>query len=479
LLVAAVTVAAALLAKFSAVLLAPLALALLVLRWVHPAPLPLGPGRRLQWLRRRGQVIVATGGAALATAAIALVLLWGAYGFRYAARNPRLAVGDGSTQLEWGRLPLERTIAAGDPTTRVLQWTRERHLLPEAYLYGFADSYVGSRRRPAFLMGEISSEGWTQFFPIAFALKTPPTVLLLLAAGVSAIGRASLRGRRDPSAVRWPRRAWLYRAAPLLLLFVLYGGIALNTPLNIGHRHLLPIYPVVYVAVGAAAGWLMLARRRWLATVFVVGIGAAHAADSWTSRPFYLSYFTPWIGGAARGWHYLVDSSIDWGQGLPDLAAWQAAKDARGDATPVFLTYFGTDSPEARGLRVTRFGDLVTDLTPRAFPAQVRGGWFVISVTHFQRVYLDLGGAWTAARERRYAATLRQLAAAPPDLAARAEAERQEWGHLARDYEQLQFARLCHYLGRRAPDALLAYSLLVFRLSDAEVQQALYGPLPP
>ena len=31
---------------------------------------------------------------------------------------------------------------------------------PEAYLFGFADSYQGSRKRPAFLMGEISDTGW-------------------------------------------------------------------------------------------------------------------------------------------------------------------------------------------------------------------------------------------------------------------------------------------------------------------------------
>ena len=47
------------------------------------------------------------------------------------------------------------------------------------------------------------------------------------------------------------------------------------------------------------------------------------------------------------------------------------------------------------------------------------------------------------------------------------------------DLETLQFGRLCHLLGDRAPDAFIGGSLLVFRVSDAEVQRALYRPLAP
>jgi hypothetical protein len=47
---------------------------------------------------------------------------------------------------------------------------------------------------------------------------------------------------------------------------------------------------------------------------------------------------------------------------------------------------------------------------------------------------------------------------------------------MAMDLEQLQFARLCHYLRRREPQRLIGGSLLLFRLSDDEVGRALYGP---
>ena len=46
------------------------------------------------------------------------------------------------------------------------------------------------------------------------------------------------------------------------------------------------------------------------------------------------------------------------------------------------------------------------------------------------------------------------------------------------DFEAYQFARLCQYLRGRAPTARVAYTILIYRLSDAEVMKALYEPVP-
>jgi hypothetical protein len=472
LLAAPLAVAAALLAKFSAVMLAPIAIALLVIRCVHPAPLVVVLGQRALWLRRRSATIATTLGLAFMTAAVAIVIVWAAYGFRYSAfRAQRVANGD-TPALNWAEQDEALTSTGAAP---LIAWARQHRILPEAYLYGFTFSYVASRARPAFLMGKTSWTGWPEFFPVAFLLKTPPTALLLLLAGVGALAASTACRRRYHA--RWPRRGWFYRSTPLLVLFVLYWAIAINTPLNIGHRHLLPIYPIIYVAIGAATGWLIIAgRRRALATLALAGITAVHALDSWSSRPFYLSYFTPWIGGADQGWRYLVDSSLDWGQGLPDLSAWIRAKEARGDRSPVYLTYFGTDSPEARRLPVTRFGDLVDDLSPRTFPARVGGGWFAIGATHFQGGYLRVYGPWTNDREALYQGLMQELASAPPNIAQLAERERRKWAQAAQNYERLQFGRLVHFLRAREPDGFIGGSLLLFRLTDPEVQAALYGP---
>jgi len=43
-------------------------------------------------------------------------------------------------------------------------------------------------------------------------------------------------------------------------------------------------------------------------------------------------------------------------------------------------------------------------------------------------------------------------------------------------FEHLRFARLCAFLRRREPDDNVGYSILIYRLSDQDVREALYGP---
>ena len=44
-------------------------------------------------------------------------------------------------------------------------------------------------------------------------------------------------------------------------------------------------------------------------------------------------------------------------------------------------------------------------------------------------------------------------------------------------FEEYQFARLCHYLRSKRPAAEVAYTFLIFRLTDAEVMRALLEPV--
>lgn len=468
---------AVLLAKMSGMLAAPMLILLLFVRWCHPAPLVLRLGGPPRWLRSRWQRVAVTLGLAGAVAAGSLVIVWGAFGFRYQAFGPAATAADQFTPT-WPQLLGEESLrpAGNDPAasfgrswiTETIGKMRDHRLLPEAYLYGLGNVYQYSRARTGFLNGEIRQQGWTEFFPLAFLLKSTVPTVLFAVGGLVLLGMA--RGS-DGRARRWR----LHRAAPLLVLFALYWLVALTSKLNIGHRHILPIYPVVYVFCGAAAAWLLAGRiRRWGRVV--VGLAVlGHVTDSLAARPFYLSYFNPLAGGPGQGWHHLIDSSFDWGQGLPDLERWLVAKGERADNAPVFLTYFGVDSPRARGLPVIRFADAINDRGVREFPAWPRGGWFIISATHFHRVYLNLSGPWTREREQRYrelAARLRlpanPAAAGPTDTAAQIRVLNE-----AKEFEGLMFARLCHYLGASEPGEVIGGSLLAFRLTDAEITHVL------
>ena len=473
------------LAKMSGVFLVPLLGGMLLVRWWRGVPLVLAFGRE-HWVRGRARVAVATSAATLLVAAGSIVVLWGGYGFRYEGFNRGVSDAE-DYYLSWDvildRAPLPRPTEtslgvlqqAARPTrettmTRLIGTLRDFRVLPEAYLWGFAHTYKFSRYRPAYFLGDYRETGWRMYFPIAFLLKTPLPALALIGAG----GGALIWMRRRPEA-----HGWLYRVTPWALFFVFYWVMSINMSLNIGHRHIVPTYPVFYVLAGAATLWLVpgFAWRR-LAIVAIAALGTWHVVESLRGRPFYLSYFHQLAGGQKGGYRYLVDSSFDWGQGLPDLEKWIATRRAAGDASPIFLTYFGADSPRARGLDVVRFGDETNDTGERVFPAPVRGGWFVIGATHFHRVYFPTRGReWTATHESLYRSLLERRAAATHQSEHTAEQQAQLLQDLM-DLELMQFSRLTHFLKHREPLEIIGGSLLVFRLSDEEVARALYGPAP-
>ncbi len=479
--------AAVLLAKMSGVIAAPILVLLVMFRWLNPAPLPVDLGGTIRWLRGRGQIVLATTLLTFATAAGGLTGLWAGYGFRFSAFHPA-EQSTAQFYFDWPSILDEKalpdpwqdtvpSILAGPPRafeptaiTRVIGWVRDRRLLPESYLWGMAHTHKFSRWRPAFLNGDFSMTGWAQFFPWTFWLKSTLPTLVLLAAGIGAAVYFARRGGTS-------HRRWLYRAAPLLMLFFIYWALALSMRLNIGHRHILPTYPVVYVFAGAAALWLATRPRRLVWIALGLGVGA-HVVDSLAARPFHLAHFQPLAGGVRGGWRHLVDSSSDWGQGLPELTRWIQARRAAGDHDPVYLTYFGADSPRARNLPATRFADDASDVGPRVYPARPGAGWFAISATHFQRVYLRIPDSWDNRNERLYQLLSARLVAAAqrpsPEPSARAQLLRD-----AMDYEVLAFGRLCRLLQGREPDEVLAGSILIFRLSEAAVNYALYAPIPP
>ena len=491
LLAAGAACGACFLSKMSGGFIVPLIALLLLLRWLRPAPYVLALGGHARWLRSRSRTAAATLGMLVAAAAVSLVLVWANYAFRFEGPDrSRSAFNDyyfpWAVVLDQEKVPWSDSSSLSSFTppfrtprqggiTKLVGFLRDHRLLPEAYLWGFAHTYKFAQERPAYFMGDYRKTGWALFFPVAFLLKTPLPALLLFAAGVAAVVWRLRRGPLPSGPWLRFRRSTLYRAAPLILFFAAYWLMAVRMTLNLGHRHILPVYPVFYVFAAATVLWL--AGRTWRTVLAaLVAAVALHAVDSVAARPFYLSYFQPLIGGPERAYHYFVESSLDWGQGLPDLKAWLAEKQRRGDPLPVFLTYFGADSPRSYGLDVTRFGDEMNDSGVRYFPAPVRGGWFVISATYFHCTFLPMRGTWAEPQETLYWKLVQRIGEMSARQATLTDEERAQLSRDAMDVEILQFARLCHWLRDREPERLIGASLMLFRLTDAEVREALYGP---
>ncbi|MGE0639908.1 MAG: hypothetical protein AB7G12_08245 [Thermoanaerobaculia bacterium] len=400
------SVALAFASKHSAIVWFPL----LVLLALLPAPSanPGGTGRR----RLLALLLLA-----LVVSAIAL---WSVYGFRYSA-VPGVTSG-GLPDIEpairrtaafqklapaWPEGPpeseLARVAASVDIgwTGRSLLFARDHRLLPEAYLAGLTEARRKGQARWSYLDGEISLRGFRSYFARAFLYKSPlPLLLLLAAAAVFTVGRWRSGRRSDGGDLLL---LWL----PPLVWFALSSA----SHLNIGHRHLLPVYPFLWVLCGLVVAGRRDATatdrgtRRVIAAA-LTGLVVAGSAFGFARplrperiHPHYLSYFNELAGGPAGGSRHLVDSNLDWGQDLPRLATWLEEREIR---ESIGLCYFGMADPRYYGFRHVKLPGgylLEPPLAGAAGFEPARGMRYVaISATLFRGVYLSRGqrDAWTS-----------------------------------------------------------------------------------
>jgi hypothetical protein len=445
--------------KMSAVLIAPIALALVLAR-IFAAGRPDSraeasrpPGTPPTTSRRRAVLVILALTAAHLLAG--WVAIWAVFDFKYQARAAIAEVN----------LTLLRTPGAevGGTIGAVTAFCHTHHLLPEGYLKGMEELVGISSRRPAFMNGEWYTGGRAGFFPYAFLVKTSPALLALVILALAT----------------W-RRGWWYQALPLVVLFAVYATVAMTQGLNIGHRHILPLYPVVFVLAGAVT--LLFPSRRRIFEIIVTALLAAYAVDSWWVRPHYLAYFSPLAGGPRQGFRRLVDSSLDWGQDLPGLKRWLDAHNGDGRET-VFLSYFGTGEPEHYDIASWRLPGFPEWRERQVFAYQP--GWYAISATMAQQLYSTTFGAWNARYEADYQEMVRRLGLTPATTrtnAALADALRvhpeTDWQEWYSRYEKLRFGRLCAWLRAATPrpDAQIGYSILMWKLDERALHDALWGP---
>jgi hypothetical protein len=249
---------------------------------------------------------------ALAAAASGLVA-WAVYRFSFGRpadlADPATLRGlvDGCTQSPTAR----RLLGA------VLGW---RMPAPE-----IADGLVvlcaanGPGQSTSYLLGRITQDGFPLFFPLALAVKTPLPFLALAVWGLRAAGR-------DTTVERWRRLAPAVVAVVVLVL-------VLPSRINIGVRHVLQVYPLLAVYVGAGLVALWEAAR--LGRAIAVALGAWLLVTPVFAAPDYMAWFNPLAGRHPE--NVLLDSDLDWGQDLLRLERALAERGVR----KFSVAYFG------------------------------------------------------------------------------------------------------------------------------------------
>lgn len=185
-----------------------------------------------------------------------------------------------------------------------------------------------------YLNGRVSTNGFPQYFFVAFAVKS---TLAFLAATAAIAAAIALRGRVFGPEIR-------LLLVPVAVLFL--GSI--GTTYNIGIRHLLPVYPFLALFAAALFAKAWDARRRSRAALAAAAglflLPLVSVAEAVRIHPHELSYFNPLAGGPEKGGRILSDSNIDWGLDLRRLAA---ELKRRGVSDPT-VSYFGGDNVLAR-----------------------------------------------------------------------------------------------------------------------------------
>lgn len=196
----------------------------------------------------------------------------------------------------------------------------------------------------AYLRGQFSENGWWYYFLFAFLIKTPPGTLLALVLAIASM----VPGRR----LRLQDE--LFLALPVLMIF----AITAVWTVNIGLRHVLPVYPFLCLfagrlctpsratAVAPAGAGGRTAPTRLLAAAALVCV-AWNGVEAMRIAPHHLAYFNPFAGGPAKGHRLLLDSNLDWGQAAKDLRRFQVDQ----NAPALYCAYFSNSDPWYYGVR--------------------------------------------------------------------------------------------------------------------------------
>jgi hypothetical protein len=179
-------------------------------------------------------------------------------------------------------------------------WRGLRLPAPEFFQGIQAVSAHNRAGHPSYLLGERSQTGFWYYYLVILPIKTPLPFLILVALGVVGVWT---RRRLEPR-----------RGLPLMFSLAIFA-VALFSRINIGVRHILPVYLGFSLLAAFAALECMrrAAGRRWGAAIVATCV-LWFLACSALAHPDYLAYCNFLAGDHPE--NVLADSDLDWGQDI-------------------------------------------------------------------------------------------------------------------------------------------------------------------
>lgn len=171
--------------------------------------------------------------------------------------------------------------------------------MPEWFMGWEMASLKNAKGHATYLLGEkLNDVGVWYFFPVALWFKTPLSVWALTFAALA------LGVKKRVSWLLWPT---------LWCLIIL--GISMTSNINLGARHILPLFP--FLCMIAAAGGVLLWRHSRFGQAVSLLLFGWLALTSIQAHPQYIPFFNSTAGDQPQ--RILVDSDLAWGQDFGKL----------------------------------------------------------------------------------------------------------------------------------------------------------------
>jgi len=223
-----------------------------------------------------------------------------------------------------------------------------------------------------FIMGHLSEKSISWYFPVAYLLKTPVPILIMLLWATVSLLVFRAKSKRD---------AW--ENALLLTPIIVYWAFTLKGSLNIGIRHLIPTVPfVIMFIVKNLYRYLGKVTILSWQTVWIAVLLIWYVLGTIWYYPQYIAYFNFFVNRDNR-YKYLTDSSLDWGQDLLRLRDYMDEN----NIDSIKIDYFGGSVPQ---YYLPQMEEWYSGYGPTT-------GWIAVSATFVQlsKLYGPKEGIWS------------------------------------------------------------------------------------
>ncbi|MFA4998545.1 MAG: glycosyltransferase family 39 protein [Candidatus Paceibacterota bacterium] len=224
---------------------------------------------------------------------------------------------------------------------KITLWASDKPILRPYSYYAFGLLMATNRAtsgNTTYFLGQVYNLGWHYYFPVVYILKESLAFhILTLLSLLYAVWLAWKS--KSPKVSDWIKSHFSEFA--MILFLGIYWLTSIISTLNIGVRHLLPVFPFTILLVSAVtSSWLKEPSLK-LKYAFLAILLLWQAVSVISVYPSILSYFNETIGGPSNGYLYVVDSNLDWGQDLKRLTKW--VEDNK--IEKIYINYFGGGDP--------------------------------------------------------------------------------------------------------------------------------------